>query len=529
MRRKRLRRLLSQDFGKKPDTLYFPGDMEEIRAYARHRRAAEPGRFQLDDVTWNDLDMDRLFQRINPRLSTAGEQYLYWQLRAPAQDENSWNHQRDLIRLMEEDDALRLEVQVILARLGSAKYCDLERIFAPTPRASWRLIFYVSLLAILIVCAVAAFVLGRPGLMALIVSALVNTVVHELCRRKSERDYSTVNYTVQMVMALHRLKKLSHPALDKALGGAWAHLEALRSVRRMGGVSAASGSSMADTLTSVLLADLITYESLRHTMGEYPRDVFAVHEALGQLDAAIAIASWRRTLGQWTEPRLDFQPEIPFLETRDLVHPLLENAVPNDLALRRSLLLTGSNASGKSTCLKAAALCAVTAQALCTCTASEVRMSALRVMTSMALRDDMLSGESYYIVETRSLKRIFDAAGDGLPVFCAIDEVLRGTNTIERIAASCEILRSLARRGILCIAATHDIELCELLAEDYDLAHFQEQVTEQSIAYDYRLRPGKAVTRNAIHLLRLIGFDQSIVDGANARAQDYLETGRWRQ
>lgn len=528
MRRKRLRRLLRRDFGKKPDALYFPGDMDEIRAYARHRRAAEPGRFQLDDVTWNDLDMDRLFQRLNPRLSTAGEQYLYWQLHAPAQDEASWNHLRGLIRLMAEDEALRLEVQVILARLGSAKYCDLERIFAPTPRASWRLILYVALLAILVICAVAAVFLGRPGLMALIASALVNTVVHELCRRKSERDYSTVNYTVQMVMALHRLRKLRHPALDKALSGAWAHLEALRSVRRMGGVSAASGSSMADTLTSVLLADLITYEGLRHTMGEHPRDVFAVHEALGQLDTAIAIASWRRTLPRWTEPEVDFRPGKAAFEARSLVHPLLDDAAPNDLMLGRSLLLTGSNASGKSTCLKAAALCAVTAQALCTCTADKVRMSALRVMTSMALRDDMLSGESYYIVETRSLKRIFDA-GEGLPVFCAIDEVLRGTNTIERIAASCEILRSLARQGILCIAATHDIELCDLLGEDYDLAHFEEQVTEQSIAYDYRLRPGKAVTRNAIHLLRLIGFDQSIVDGAHARAQDYLETGRWRQ
>ena len=527
MRRKKLRRLLSRDFGKKPDTLYFPGDMEEIRAYARYRRRAEPERFQLDDVTWSDLDMDHLFQRINPRLSTAGEQYLYFQLRAPAQDEKTWRRQQDLIRLMEEDDALRLEVQVILARLGSAKYCDLERIFAPTPRASWRLVLYLALLAILASCVVLAFVLGQPGLLALIASALVNTVVHELCRRKSERDYSTVNYSVQMVMALHRLKKLRHPALNQLLTGAWRHLDALRSVRRMGGVSAASGSSMADTLTSVLLADLITYESLRHTMGEKPRDVFAVHEALGQLDAAIAIASWRRTLPRWTVPAVDFQPEKALLEAKDLVHPLLEDAVPNDLTLHRSLLLTGSNASGKSTCLKAAALGAVTAQALCTCAASQVRMSALRVMTSMALRDDMLAGESYYIVETRSLKRIFDAAHSGLPVFCAIDEVLRGTNTIERIAASCEILRSLSAQGMLCIAATHDAELCELLRDDYDLAHFEEQITEHSIAYDYRLRPGKATTRNAIHLLRLIGFEDAIVNSAHARAQAYLDTGRW--
>ncbi len=528
MRRRKLRCLLKRDFGKKPDTFYHAGDMEAIRAYDRWRQASEPDRFHLNDTTWSDLDMDRLYLRINPRLSTAGEQYLYWLMHTPAQEPESWAHMQALIRLMESDDALRLDVQELLARLGSAKYCDLERIFAPVKRSPWRKALYLTLLGVLALCVIAAFMLGKPGLIALIASALLNSLVHELCRRQSERDYSTVNYSVGMVQTLHRLRRLRHPALDKALQGAWNHLEALRSVLRLGGVSAASGNDMADMLTSVMLADLLTYESLRRTMGEHPRDVFAVHEALGQLDAAIAIASWRRSLPQWTEPEINFQPERAFLHAKGMTHPMLENAVPNDLILDRSLLLTGSNASGKSTCLKAAALNAVMAQSLCTCTARAVRMSALRVMTSMALRDDMRSGESYYIVETRSLKRILDAIPQGLPVLCAIDEVLRGTNTIERIAASCEILRALARSTAVCIAATHDIELCDLLREDYDLAHFEEQITEQSIAYDYRLHPGKATTRNAIHLLRLIGFDQGIVDGANARAQVYLDTGKWR-
>jgi len=528
MRRKKLRRLLKRDFGKKPDTFYQAGDMEAIRSYDRWRQASEPDRFHLDDTTWNDLDMDHLFLRINPRLSTAGEQYLYWLMHTPAQEQESWMHMRELIHLMESDDALRLDAQELLTRLGSAKYCDLERIFAPVKRSPWRKALYLMLLIVLILCAVSALVLGQPGLIALIASALLNSLVHELCRRQSERDYSTVNYSVGMVQTLHRLKKLHHPALDKALQGAWNHLEALRSVLRLGGVSAASGNDMADMLTSVMLADLITYESLRRTMGEHPRDVFAVHEALGQLDAAIAIASWRRSLPQWTEPQIDFQPDRAFFHAQGLTHPMLDDAVPNDLMLDRSLLLTGSNASGKSTCLKAAALNAVTAQALCTCTAQGVRMSALRVMTSMALRDDMRSGESYYIVETRSLKRILDAVPQGLPVLCAIDEVLHGTNTIERIAASCEILRALARSAALCIAATHDIELCDLLQEDYDLAHFEEQITENAITYDYCLHPGKATTRNAIHLLRLIGFDRRIVDGATARAQAYLDTGKWR-
>lgn len=95
----------------------------------------------------------------------------------------------------------------------------------------------------------------------------------------------------------------------------------------------------------------------------------------------------------------------------------------------------------------------ILAQTIHTCCADRCQSSYWRVMTSMALRDDLGSGESYYIVEIRSLKRILDAAqSPGAPVLCFVDEVLRGTNTVERIAASTQILKSLHKPGrvLLC-------------------------------------------------------------------------------
>ena len=79
------------------------------------------------------------------------------------------------------------------------------------------------------------------------------------------------------------------------------------------------------------------------------------------------------------------------------------------------------------------------------------------MMTSMALRDDLSGGESYFIVEIRSLKRIIDESKKEEPLLCIIDEVLRGTNTIERIAASSRILSALNQKWVLPFAATHDI------------------------------------------------------------------------
>ena len=75
--------------------------------------------------------------------------------------------------------------------------------------------------------------------------------------------------------------------------------------------------------------------------------------------------------------------------------------------------------------------------------------------------------------------------------------------------------------------ATHDAELCSLAGEGYRLAHFEETVSDTEIHFDYKLKPGPAETRNAIHLLKLMGFDDDIVSAAHSRADHYVKTGKW--
>ena len=167
------------------------------------------------------------------------------------------------------------------------------------------------------------------------------------------------------------------------------------------------------------------------------------------------------------------------------------------------------------------------AETLCTCTCRSYNGTPFRTYTSLTISDDLLAGESCYIAELRSLKRILDARDDDGFILCAIDEVLRGTNTIERISASAEILKALDHPKALCLIATHDAELCAISAGDYQLAHFEETVSDQEIHFDYKLKPGPAETRNAILLLKLMGFEDSIVKAAYSRADNYIKTGKW--
>ena len=146
----------------------------------------------------------------------------------------------------------------------------------------------------------------------------------------------------------------------------------------------------------------------------------------------------------------------------------------------------------------------------------------------MALRDDIFQGESYYMVEIKSIKRILDAAEvKGSKVLCFVDEVLRGTNTVERIAASTQILKKLADSNVECFAATHDIELTALLNNDFYICHFEGDVSDNDVKFDYILKEGPATTRNAIKLLGVLGYDENIVNRAQEMADGFMKSGSW--
>ena len=108
-----------------------------------------------------------------------------------------------------------------------------------------------------------------------------------------------------------------------------------------------------------------------------------------------------------------------------------------------------------------------------------------------------------------------------------VDEVLRGTNTVERIAASSQILKIFAERGAMVFAATHDIELTHLLEDIFRNYHFEEEIVDREVRFNYILRKGRAVSRNAIKLLSVMGYDDAVIERAEATAQKFVSEGVW--
>jgi len=274
--------------------------------------------------------------------------------------------------------------------------------------------------------------------------------------------------------------------------------------------------------------DLIKFNHMLKKLDSHEDKVYELMETLGYIEACICVASFRKQLEYWSKPALSSHGTN--MSVTEVFHPLIKEPVVNSITTSKHVLVTGSNASGKSTFLKTIAINALLSQTIYTSTSKEYNAPFYRIYSSMALRDDLNAQNSYYIVEIKSLKRILDAVDkdDKRPVLCFVDEVLRGTNTVERIAASSEILKSLRYKNVLVFAATHDIELTYLLEKYYDNYHFQEEVTDDDVKFNYRLFTGPAVTRNAIKLLGVIGYNKNIIDAAESQAGYFIRSGSWK-
>ena len=131
--------------------------------------------------------------------------------------------------------------------------------------------------------------------------------------------------------------------------------------------------------------------------------------------------------------------------------------------------------------------------------------------------------------ENKTHQMILEEAEKEECLLCIIDEVLRGTNTIERIGASSRILADLERDHVLPFAATHDIELSYILEDLYENYHFEEEVKEHEVVFNYLLKKGRVTTRNAIRLLEMTGYKTSLSEGARKAVKDFEETGIWKK
>lgn len=544
-RRKAYRDYLIRQYGTYPLKKYSIEDYNRIaKRYVYQTRNMSPDEKKkyafLDDITWNDLELDKVYADMNATQSAAGAEYLYMMLHMLHLTGDKLEALEEHIRYFDQNKELRVRIQERCHELGNTgKYSIYDYILYLTGARKEKKGKHI------VMCLTFLFSIGlllwntTLGIVCIIVSACVNVLSYLDTKRKIIPYLTGISYIRRLLEASDNLIAERREDAPEDIQKLFCELKectkGFQKFRKhafyVSGMNAGSGNPIqliTDYLRMFTHIDLIHYQLMLEELQKRKEEIVRILDMIGYVDAVIAIASYRHSGKVWSIPVLE--EDASGIRIEGAVHPLLKDPVANDYVGKRGMLITGSNASGKSTFLKTIALNAVLAQTIHTVTASSYEAGYYRIYSSMALRDSISGGDSYYMVEIKALKRIMDAATDQTvkaPLLCFVDEVLRGTNTVERIAASTQILKQLAEKHIYCFAATHDVELTYLLEQYYDNYHFREDMDGKDVVFSYKLLQGRATTRNAIKLLNQLGFDEKIITQAEELAAKFMETNQW--
>ena len=228
--------------------------------------------------------------------------------------------------------------------------------------------------------------------------------------------------------------------------------------------------------------------------------------ALGEVEMLSSLAVLER-IRPVSYPTFYKEDMSPAFHMEQVCHPLLkpETAVPNSISMKQeSVVITGSNMSGKTTFLRTIGLNLILAYAGAPVCALEFSASRMRLFTSMRVVDDVQHGISTFYAEILRIKEMVEYGKREQPMLCLIDEIFKGTNSADRIVGAEAVIRKLSRNYIITIVSTHDFELCKL-AENY---HFEESYEENQIVFDYKLKQGICTTTNALYLLKMAGLTE---------------------
>ena len=495
--------------------------LAQVRIYHNvMEKPADYEEFSIDDVTWSDLEMDEVFLRINNTHCYIGEQILYEILQSGSTE--FFRQNRGWMEKLAENEQGRLELEYRLSCAGKKQ----ESYYLPEffysagilgPEHIWIFRVLQAVLALAVILAVIFRTV--PFLIFLACSSLVNFIVYIIVKMKHDLLLSSMGGLGGMLDVCSwclNQKEIPLPADDK-LRGEWQKIKGLR--RKIGRfVYTRQSSTSGDPLgllyvylLGITLIDVSRLKGILMMIEENREIVEDLYRFVGRIDAAVSVLSFRESVQAWNYPEAG---DTNVIKTAGLYHPLLKDPVTNDFQLTDRAIITGANASGKSTFMKALAVNTILAQTIDTCCAESLVFPALKVMTSMAIRDDVVTGESYYVREVKYLKRMLDVIGSGKRTLCIIDEILKGTNQKERLAASQAVLSYIARCPGYCIIATHDLELVEKLKEKYVPYFFESIIEEGTVSFNYKISPGLGGDTNALALLRAFDFPGEILEEA---------------
>lgn len=490
---------------------------EQIGAYLNLHRDNSDG--WVDPKTAEDLELNRLFDKMDRNISGVGQQYLYYQLHKYESDSDALTKKQNLTEYFKNEKDIREKVQLSLLNLtGETSYFISSLIKDDNlPVTRYYPVFYLlsflSVVSMLLIPVSGVFLIAAMGMMItnLIINKIFSGKIYEYFA-----GFSGLNTLINSALLLSRIRGENLP---EELEYFRKNSGFLKSFRKKTGYLVINKESLNELvliaieyLNMFLLFDIIAYFRSVNELIKERKTIINVYENTGRLDSACSIASFLTETEEYCFPEFT---DGKIIDVADIRHPLIENSVGNTLnGLTESALITGSNMAGKTTFIKTLAVNTLLAQTFGFCLAEKFIIPRCEVKTSIRRNDDQESGKSYFFVEIEILKEFIRLSDSGGKYMFLVDEIFRGTNTLERLGASAGVLKYLDQ-GSFVFCTTHDIELQEILAGRFKMFHFREQIADDNLYFDYKINPGPCTSGNAIKLLDITGYPKAVIQEAN--------------
>lgn len=513
-------------FGKiKEDVFNF----DQIERYFRNKKHEDS--FQvLSDKTCQDLDFDELFMFLDRTRSKVGQQYLYNKLRNIPSNQDRLDKSERLIRAFSEDVELRNKTSRALSLLDDNDSYYITALFQDEHIQEPKWFFMIRILSFTSLLSLILFPINGKLFFVLLGVFIINLGIHFWNKRNLYLNLKSIPQLIKLSGAARQLNEIAcFKGFDATLKVSIKVIDQLKfrmSFFKLGSSSASEFEALfwfvIELVKIVFLLEPLLLFGILRQLDKNRSEIEALFTFVGEIDALLSIASLREGTDKCCIPEIS-EEKSP-LSAEALYHPLIVNAITNCIRVNdKSVLLTGSNMSGKTTFIRTIGINTLTALTINTCFGQSFSLPRMRIFSAIRISDDLLNDKSYYFEEVLTIKKMIEASQCGKMNLFLLDEIFKGTNTVERISAGKAVLSSLTQLNNFVFVSTHDLELADLLQEEYDLYHFSEIVGNKTVDFDYKLKEGKLMNRNAIKILQINGYPEPVIQEAYSLALEMDE------
>jgi DNA mismatch repair ATPase MutS len=475
---------------------------------------------QLNEQTIHDIDIDDLFAFIDRTSSKPGQQYLYNKLIKPTDniaDLQTFNRQ---VNFFTENTSDREDAQVLLSELNNSDAYYITTLLKDKllAKPKWANLLVVDTA---VVIAILLLSVKFPVLLVWLIPLFgINLFFHYWNKNNINKFIRSFPQLIRLIHVARLFTKKDLPFDNTGITKNIENLKGFKRKYKLLSFADAGDNEIAQFFLLILelikaffLVEIHSFFSTLKELENKKADINSLLNYTGNIDAALSTASLRAGLTSYTTPVITAHKKE--LIAKDLYHPLVKNCIANSINIQQqSILITGSNMSGKSTFIRAVAINSILAQTIYTCFAAEFTTPVLKVFSSIRISDNLQDGKSYYFAEVHTIAGLLEASQKPFQNLFIIDEVFKGTNTIERVAAAKAILTYLNKNENIVLVSSHDIELVELLHAEFELYHFVESIENDNLVFDHQLKPGPLKSRNAIKILSISNYPAEITEEA---------------